>query len=497
MNRGGPMFTNVMFADDIMLFSKACNQDVLAFNKCLETFCSWSGQLVNQNKSGLIFSKLVPLNQKRRLKAELQMNKVQENASYLGAPLFASGKRLRDFNFLQEKLEAHLKGWRSKNLSWASCHTLIKSVVLALPTYTFSTFDVPVGICNKLDAATRRFWWNPKKDKGGFIAWKAWEQLCRPKIHGGLGFSTAKKFNEALLAKLTWFVASKRVSPCIAALRSKYKVKDDWLKADPCKYASNFWKAIERLKSLINKGACFLVGDGASIDVWKEPWVPWLHNFTPIPKSESFLNIPLKVADLIDEDTRRWNLAVLIELFDANSVGAILKIVLPHTPKPDKLIWVLNSKGNFTVQSALQASLVPCVVDPGITWKALWKLNMHDRLKIFIWRVASGILPTKMNLVQKLGVGNSLCPLCLNADESLDHLFFKCSISRAIWFSSYWAIRSDLLSLSSCQEVLHFICNPLSSISAIPGGNLASNPHFYPTGSNFRVHLELKKQSLF
>ena len=115
MNRGGPMFTNVMFANDIMLFSKACNQDVSAFNKCLdikclETFCSWSGQLVNRNKSGLIFSKLVPLNKKRRLKSELQMNKVQENVSYFGAPLFASGKRLRDFNFLQEKLEARLKG---------------------------------------------------------------------------------------------------------------------------------------------------------------------------------------------------------------------------------------------------------------------------------------------------------------------------------------------------------------------------------------------------
>ncbi len=52
---------------------------------------------------------------------------------------------------------------------------------------------------------------------------------------------------------------------------------------------------------------------------------------------------------------------------------------------------------------------------------------MHDRLKVFIWRVASGILPTKMNLLQNIGVGNSMCPLCLNAKESLDHLFFKCS----------------------------------------------------------------------
>ena len=115
------------------------------------------------------------------------------------------------------------------------------------------------------------------------------------------GLELQKKFNEALLAKLTWLVASKRVSPCNMALRSKYKVKDDWLRTYPCKYALNTWKAVERLKCLINKGASFLVGDGASIDVWK---VPWLHNFTPTPKSESFLTIPLKVADLINEDAR-------------------------------------------------------------------------------------------------------------------------------------------------------------------------------------------------
>ena len=97
----------------------------------------------------------------------------------------------------------------------------------SLPSYTFSTFDVPVGISNKLDAATHRFWWNPKKDKGGFLAWKAWEQLCCPRIHGWVGFRTAKKSNEAFIAKITWLVASKRISPCLVALRSKYKVKDD------------------------------------------------------------------------------------------------------------------------------------------------------------------------------------------------------------------------------------------------------------------------------
>ena len=62
MNVEGPEVTNVMFADDLMLFSKASSMDVLALNSCLEKYCLWSGQLVNRGKSSIIFSKMVQLN---------------------------------------------------------------------------------------------------------------------------------------------------------------------------------------------------------------------------------------------------------------------------------------------------------------------------------------------------------------------------------------------------------------------------------------------------
>ena len=68
MKLGGPNFTNVMFADDLMLFAKASGNDVAALNSCLETYCQWFGQLINRYKSGVIFSKKVQLNQKIRLK---------------------------------------------------------------------------------------------------------------------------------------------------------------------------------------------------------------------------------------------------------------------------------------------------------------------------------------------------------------------------------------------------------------------------------------------
>jgi hypothetical protein len=185
MNANGPTFTHVMYADNIMLFAKANSSEVQILYKCMVTYCEWSGQSINRNKSGLICSKLVQRDKKREIKLILAMKKVQ------------------DFRFLQEKLEARLMGWRSKTLSWVGRATLIKSVAMVLLVYSFSSSDVPTTICDKMDDSIHRFWWNPSKESGRYLAWKAWDDLCVPKSIGGLGFCCAKQFNAALLAKLT------------------------------------------------------------------------------------------------------------------------------------------------------------------------------------------------------------------------------------------------------------------------------------------------------
>ena len=42
MNRDGPPFTNVMYADDIMIFAKATNREIQALDNYLERYCLWS-----------------------------------------------------------------------------------------------------------------------------------------------------------------------------------------------------------------------------------------------------------------------------------------------------------------------------------------------------------------------------------------------------------------------------------------------------------------------
>ena len=461
MNVGGPSFTHVMYADDIMLFAKASSREVQILDNCLESYCEWSGQRINRNKSGLICSKMVPRDKKREIKFIVAMKKVQSNAKYLGSPLFHSTSRIKDFKFLQEKLEARLLGWRCKTLSWAGRATMIKSVAMAIPVYTFSSSDVPVAICDKLDASMRRFWWNPNHNSGRFLAWKAWADLCAPKAMGGLGFRSVKHFNAALLAKLAWMMVSGRDSPCMCALRSKYKVHRGWLFSEPVKNPSATWRAIERLKPTIRKGVCFTIGDGKSVDVWKDPWVPWIPSFLPRPKAGSVPNNMLVVADLINLETKSWRFSMLEEMFDLESANAISNIVLPLVPRNDKLIWIDDPKGMFSVKSALklhQCHLWP--ENPNPIWQKLWKCKIHERLKTLVWRIGSGALPTNLKFFSRLSKGDPGCPLCNNDVESVSHLFFKCNATKMFWFGTWWGVRADLLVVNEEIDVVKLVVDP-------------------------------------
>ena len=106
-------------------------------------------------------------------------------------------------------------------------------------------------------------------------------------------------------------IASKRDSLCMRILRAKYKVRNDWFRKNPPKKASPMWKAIEGAKKLIEKGACYLIGSGTSVDAWIDPWIPWVQGFKPKPKYESIIQNPLMVSQLINASYRSWKINIL------------------------------------------------------------------------------------------------------------------------------------------------------------------------------------------
>ena len=58
------------------------------------------------------------------------------------------------------------------------------------------------------------------------------------------------------------------------------------------------------------------------------------------------------VSALIDQDARRRRKDILDRVFLDFEVEKILSIPIPHYPQEDRLIWVGNKKGIFTVRSA-------------------------------------------------------------------------------------------------------------------------------------------------
>ena len=52
----GPAITHVMYADDIVLFSKATRMEAKAINECLDMYYKWLGQCINKSNSSTYFS---------------------------------------------------------------------------------------------------------------------------------------------------------------------------------------------------------------------------------------------------------------------------------------------------------------------------------------------------------------------------------------------------------------------------------------------------------
>ena len=223
-------------------------------------------------------------------------------------------------------------------------------------------------------------------------------------------------------------VASGKQSLCMEVLRSKYKVKEDWLKAEPSKSASPTWRGIERAKKLIEKGACFLVGDGKSINVWVDPWVPWIEEFKPKPRIDDYIQLPLKAHHFIDHASKTWHEDMVKEVFLANDVQEILSIPIPHHPKQDRLIWLPNPKGTFTVKSVHRVAFTQASDGRPVNslWKDLWKARLPERLKMFLWRIGANVIPTKVNLQWKMQHIDPAYTFCNNEDESSTHLFLDC-----------------------------------------------------------------------
>ncbi|XP_018473859.1 uncharacterized protein LOC108845090 [Raphanus sativus] len=166
----------------------------------LETWITWIMRCITSR---------INATRRQEIKDVLGIHNDGGMGTYLGIPENISGSKCKLFAFLKDKLMHRVNGWTGRWLSKGGKEVLIKSILLALPTYVMSTFLLPLEICENLASAIAQFWWSSNPPKRG-IHWSKWEKVCLPREEGGIGFRMIHEFNLALLAKQLWSISAGR-----------------------------------------------------------------------------------------------------------------------------------------------------------------------------------------------------------------------------------------------------------------------------------------------
>lgn len=172
-----------------------------------------------------------------------------------------------------------------------------------------------------------------------------------PKAKGGLGLRDLGCLNQALLAKVAWRLLKNPDSSLAKVLVGKYCRRQGLLEAAPSSLAAWGWRGVVWGKELLCKGLKWRIGNGRSIGVFRDEWIPKKSN--PLVGSPLSSGLPnFRVMDLFDARCHVWRDPLLNVLFPREVVSAIHSIYLPLHEKEDELIWEHTKNGLFSVKSA-------------------------------------------------------------------------------------------------------------------------------------------------
>ncbi|XP_062101909.1 uncharacterized protein LOC133809260 [Humulus lupulus] len=444
--RTAPVISHMFFADDAYLYCRATQEEATHVMEVLKLFQMASGQQVNLHKSSVFFSANTVPDMRKDICSILNMNEASVNTMYMGLPNILGRRKSAILGFLKDRMRAKIQSWESKFLSKAGKELLIKSVAQSLPSYAMSVFLIPVGLCKDMEQLMCKFWWktDPRNNRG--IHWQNWDKLSIHKSKGGMGFRSLHDFNLAYLSKQGWRLICRPQSLVGRLFKSRYFANGTFLSAELGSNPSYVWRSMFEAISLVKDVARMKVGNGGSIRMGIDPWLPCENHSTPRGLHDSLKNNLVK--SLLDPVTKEWDKDLILDLFQPEDAYLILSIPL-STNTDDTWYWALEKSGNFSVKS-LYRLLQERREDAAMAahadlWVKLWKLRSPPKVKDLLWRSSTGCLPTRMQLSLKHVDIEMNCPYCPFEPESITHCLINCPFVHNCWRRSGLAVESPFL----------------------------------------------------
>jgi hypothetical protein len=95
----------------------------------------------------------------------------------------------------------------------------------------------------------------------------------------------------------------------------------------------------------------------------------------------------------------------------------------------DKVSWALEESGCFSTKSLyLRLSHGAAITH----FKEVWRTRVPPKIKVFLWQLIRGRLPSGEQLAKRHGPSNGNCELCGEL-EDCNHIFFNCHLAKFLW----------------------------------------------------------------
>ena len=211
-------------------------------------------------------------------------------------------------------------------------------------------------------------------------------------------------------------------------LRAKYYSDGDLFNASLGSRPSYTWRGLMSARRIILCGSRWLVGDGHTVNVYDDHWLPHPISFGPItPKTDAWANLKES-----DHTSACWRESLVWQVF--------LDCDLCSSWLPDKLIWHFHPQDFFSVRSAYHMLITDSQAGTGASssndnslWRAVWNCHIPSQIKLFGWRATIGIFPLTMAISKRIPNFFMSCSIFAHIEESDTHAILEWPLAFQIW----------------------------------------------------------------
>nr|GEY69156.1 RNA-directed DNA polymerase, eukaryota, reverse transcriptase zinc-binding domain protein [Tanacetum cinerariifolium] len=270
----------------------------------------------------------------------------------------------------------------------------------------------------------------------------SWNKVLKSKDKGGLGVSSLFVLNRVLMFKWVWRFFNQSDSLWVRVIHAIHGVDGRIGRAGNVGYTSIWCDIIKEMDRLASHGIDLIsimhkkIGNGLNTSFLEDRWRGEQR------LKEAFLciyalevNKHISVAFKFEQTSLSSSLrrmprsGIKSEQWD-HLLDSLEGVMLNSSE--DRWSWDLNGSEEFSVASARRYIDNNRLSD--ISSKTRWIKEVPIKVNVHAWKVHINGLPTRWNIsCRGIDIPSILCPLYETGVESSKHLFFNCSVVRAIF----------------------------------------------------------------